>query len=91
MNYIEKLNSFFQSSLKIIFVGLVRFYISLKPIFKKQPSCRFDPSCSSYAIEALNKKNIFEALWLIFKRLAKCHPFGSYGYDPLPTPIKTKD
>lgn len=46
--------------------------------------CRFEPSCSSYAIEALDKHGLGHALWLTVKRLARCHPWHEGGYDPVP-------
>lgn len=47
--------------------------------------CRFYPSCSSYAIEALTQHGIFRGLWLTFRRLIRCHPWHSHtGYDPVP-------
>lgn len=49
-----------------------------------QPRCRFYPTCSHYALEALDKKQTGEALRLIAKRLSSCHPFGNSGYDPIP-------
>jgi putative membrane protein insertion efficiency factor len=48
------------------------------------PSCRFSPSCSSYAIIAIQRFGILEGGWLILKRLIKCHPFHPGGYDPVP-------
>jgi putative membrane protein insertion efficiency factor len=47
------------------------------------PSCRFYPTCSAYAIEALQKKGALKGSWLTIKRLLKCHPFHPGGYDPV--------
>ncbi|MDR0686313.1 MAG: membrane protein insertion efficiency factor YidD [Dysgonamonadaceae bacterium] len=47
-------------------------------------SCRFRPTCSQYAIEAINKYGIIKGGWLTVKRLSRCHPFGKHGYDPVP-------
>lgn len=48
------------------------------------PKCRFTPSCSHYAIEALKKYGIFKGGWLFIKRISRCHPWGGHGYDPVP-------
>jgi len=48
------------------------------------PSCRFTPSCSSYAFTAIERFGIKEGAWLAFKRLIKCHPLHPGGYDPVP-------
>ena len=64
-------------------IMLVRFYqLCLSPL--KPPSCRFTPTCSKYAIEALRKHGPIKGLYLTTKRLLRCHPWGGSGYDPVP-------
>ena len=48
------------------------------------PSCRYTPTCSEYAVEALRKYGPFKGGWLALRRLLSCHPWGGHGYDPLP-------
>lgn len=48
------------------------------------PSCRFTPTCSEYARQALLKHGPIKGLWLAIKRIARCHPWGGSGYDPVP-------
>lgn len=72
-----------QSILKYIFLCLVKAYrFFLSPYFGNQ--CRFHPTCSKYAEQALKVKPIHTALYLTLKRLFKCNPFFEGGYDPIP-------
>lgn len=48
------------------------------------PSCRFTPTCSQYAVEAIKKHGPFKGLYLTIRRLLRCHPWGGSGYDPVP-------
>lgn len=65
--------------LLIVFINFYRKYIS--PL--KKPSCRFYPTCSQYAIDALEKYGVFKGTILAVKRILRCHPFNSGGYDPV--------
>lgn len=47
-------------------------------------SCRYDPTCSHYAIDALKEWGLFKGSWLAIKRISSCHPWGGSGYDPVP-------
>src|ERR1700751_3390271 len=60
-------------------IGSRRFISPLLP-----PVCRFAPSCSEYALEALRVHGAVRGLWLAVRRLARCHPFNPGGYDPVP-------
>ncbi|WKW47244.1 membrane protein insertion efficiency factor YidD [Myroides sp. JBRI-B21084] len=65
------------------FVVLIRFYqLAISPF--TPPSCRFTPTCSHYTLQALKKHGLFKGSWLGIKRIAKCHPWGKSGYDPVP-------
>lgn len=74
-NYIKKL--------LIFFIDIYSNIIS--PLFP--PVCRFYPTCSHYAREALEKHGVYCGLFLSLKRICKCHPFNSGGYDPVPPTI----
>ena len=68
---------------KFMGIGLVRIYqLTLSPYLPK--ACRYEPTCSSYAIGAIAKHGIIRGCYLAFKRILRCHPFSSSGYDPVP-------
>jgi putative membrane protein insertion efficiency factor len=63
--------------------GLIRLYkIFLSPLLP--PSCRYLPTCSDYAAEAIATHGALGGSWLAAKRLLRCHPWGGSGYDPVP-------
>ena len=66
-----------------LLILLVRAYqVTLSPIMGG--CCRFEPSCSNYMIEAIRIHGAFKGVLLGTRRLLRCHPFGSHGYDPVP-------
>ena len=73
------------SAAAVLAVTLLRGYkLLISPFFAG--SCRFLPSCSDYAREAVERHGAARGSWLALKRLAKCHPLGSHGHDPVPQP-----
>ena len=69
--------------LSLPFIALIKLYQWIvSPMLG--PKCRFTPTCSQYAIDALKKHGVFKGLWLTVKRLSRCHPWGGHGYDPVP-------
>ena len=76
---------------KSALIALVKFYqIVLSPIklaiLGPGSRCRFQPSCSQYAVEALRAHGFLRGSWLALKRLLRCHPWGAFGPDPVPSP-----
>jgi putative membrane protein insertion efficiency factor len=53
------------------------------------PACRFEPSCSAFAAEAIVRHGMKRGGWMALKRLVKCQPWGSWGFDPVPRTVKT--
>jgi putative membrane protein insertion efficiency factor len=76
--------------MKKILVLLIKFYQgAISPYLGR--NCRHIPTCSHYGIEALEKHGALRGSWLTFKRVMKCNPWGTYGYDPVPeVPDKRK-
>ena len=70
------------NSLKTFFISLIKFYkIFLSPFLGA--NCRYVPTCSDYAIQAIEQKGIIKGIYISFKRVLRCHPFGSSGFDPV--------
>lgn len=75
--------------MKYILTAIIKFYKKLiSPLFPN--SCRFYPTCSTYALEAINEHGAIRGSILSVKRISKCHPFHKGGLDPVPIRIQTK-
>ncbi len=64
-------------------IGAIRFYQrAISPL--SGPCCRFTPTCSEFAADAIDRYGAASGGWLAVKRILRCHPFGGQGYDPVP-------
>ena len=69
--------------MKRFLLALIRFYRrSISPL--RKPCCRYIPTCSEYALEAVEKYGPWKGSWLALRRFLRCHPFHKGGYDPVP-------
>lgn len=72
------------AGMRRLVTALIRFYqVAVSPL-KGGPTCRFYPSCSAYAIEAVERHGVLRGGYLSLRRVAKCHPLHPGGYDPVP-------
>ena len=81
--------------MKWILIGLIKLYQRLvspmlHAIAGPGAGCRFEPTCSQYFLEAVKTHGSIRGSWLGIRRLCRCHPWGGFGYDPVP-PRKTTD
>lgn len=73
-----------------ILIGVVRFYqLAISPWLPA--ACRYTPTCSAYAIDALREHGAVRGTWLAARRLARCHPWGGFGWDPVPSATPAQD
>jgi uncharacterized protein len=74
----------------ILIVGVKLYRWILSPaktfVFGPMAQCRFTPSCSAYALEAVERRGALAGVWLAVKRVARCNPWGGSGFDPVPEP-----
>ena len=81
--FFNRLRSVCKRASALPLIAVVKFYqLCISPF--TPPSCRFTPTCSQCAVEALRKYGPVKGGWLTLKRLARCHPWGGSGYDPVP-------
>ena len=73
---------------KILVILLKGYQYLVSPWFGQ--TCRFYPSCSCYAIEAIEKRGVLMGLWLTVRRIGRCHPWHPGGYDPVPEKCEAK-
>ena len=71
---------------RLLILILRAYQLSLSPMLGAR--CRYSPSCSQYAIEALREHGVMKGLWLAVRRLGRCHPFHAGGYDPVPPHVE---
>lgn len=78
-NFLSGINKF---ASRVLILPIKFYQGAISPMLP--PSCRYTPTCSQYAIEALKKHGPIKGSWLAIKRICRCHPWGGSGYDPVP-------
>ena len=69
--------------MKAALIAIARFWQRYPSVILPS-SCRYQPSCSAYAIEAVERYGAAKGGWLALRRICRCHPFGGHGFDPVP-------
>lgn len=79
----KRIFHYLSQALQALMLALIWVYRNLISPWTP-PACRYRPTCSQYAVEAIKKYGPFKGGWLAFKRIMRCHPWGGSGYDPVP-------
>lgn len=80
--------SLLRDPLRVVLIGVLRVYrLVISPLYGQV--CRYHPSCSAYALEAVTEHGSARGTWLAMRRVARCHPWAAGGYDPVPAPRRT--
>ena len=75
--------------MKKLLISIIKFYRKYLSPLKRSSTCIYIPTCSQYAVEALERFGALKGTWLTIKRLCRCHPWGGYGFDPVPEKEET--
>ena len=84
MDKVKKIFKKIGKFINLILIGMVRIYRKYISPMKRMPSCRYIPTCSQYAIEALQKYGPLKGSYLAIRRILRCNHFHKVGYDPVP-------
>ncbi len=76
------------AAVRVLSLPILFYRYAISPV--KPPTCRFSPTCSAYALEALRVHGPLRGMWLSLRRICRCHPWGGSGYDPVPPKIPVK-
>lgn len=76
------MNTLRQVLIRILCMPIIFYRACISPLLP--PACRYTPTCSAYALEAIRRHGPVRGLWLAVRRIMRCHPWGGSGYDPVP-------